>query len=180
MIKNINLGNKESSLKMLKHLKTNKYESLEIRMRNSHIKDLNLLLGRKIFKNDVVYTSASMLWEVMQPLGGRGKHNYHNLTPENVYEALSTMRYSKNVTLSYDNRYVIVTLATTIGEISIAVIVTPSGAMKDNRNNYVTKVITIYPYKKKWEPKGAYMHTVDSLPPPLDSLLQVELVTPFF
>ena len=149
MIKIINLGNQKSAIELLKILKENKYENLEIRLANTHITDLNKLLEKKIFKNGIVYTSASMLWEVMQPIGGRGKHNYHNLSPENVYEALSTMRYSKDVALSYDNRYVIVTLATTIGDISIAVIVTPIGTINMARNKCITKVITIYPYKKK-------------------------------
>ena len=59
------------------------------------------------------------------------------------------MRNSTNVTLSYDNRYVIVTLATTIGDVSIAVIVTPTGSIQQEINKNVAKVITIYPYKKK-------------------------------
>ena len=90
-----------------------------------------------------------MFWEVMQPLGGKGKHHYHNLTPEEVYEALSMMHYSKDVTLSYDNRYVIVTLATTAGGISIAAIVTPEGHTNELVNRDVIKIITMYPQKEK-------------------------------
>lgn len=88
-----------------------------------------------------------MFWEVMQPLGGKGKHHYHNLSPENVYEALSTMRYSNNVTISYDNRYVIVTLATIAGGISIAAIVTPEGHTKQLNKKNVIRIITMYPIK---------------------------------
>ena len=148
MQKNINLGDKGSAIDILRNLKENKYESLEIRVRNSHIKDLNNVLGRKIFKNDVVYANAIMFWEIMQPVGGKGKHHYHNLSPENVYEALSTMRYSNNVTISYDNRYVIVTLATIAGGISIAAIVTPDGHTKQLNKKNVIKIITMYPIKE--------------------------------
>lgn len=147
MQKNINLGDKGSAIDILRSLKENKYESLEIRVRNSHIKDLNNVLGRKIFKNDVVYANAIMFWEIMQPVGGKGKHHYHNLSPENVYEALSTMRYSNNVTISYDNRYVIVTLATIAGGISIAAIVTPEGHTKQLNKKNVIRIITMYPIK---------------------------------
>lgn len=147
MQKNINLGDKGSAIDILRNLKENKYESLEIRVRNSHIKDLNNVLGRKIFKNDVVYANAIMFWEIMQPVGGKGKHHYHNLSPENVYEALSTMRYSNNVTISYDNRYVIVTLATIAGGISIAAIVTPEGHTKQLNKKNVIRIITMYPIK---------------------------------
>lgn len=148
MQKNINLGDKGSAIDILRSLKENKYESLEIRVRNSHIKDLNNVLGRKIFKNDVVYANAIMFWEIMQPVGGKGKHHYHNLSPENVYEALSTMRYSNNVTISYDNRYVIVTLATIAGGISIAAIVTPEGHTKQLNKKNVIRIITMYPIKE--------------------------------
>ena len=147
MQKNINLGDKGSAIDILRNLKENKYESLEIRVRNSHIKDLNNVLGRKIFKNDVVYANAIMFWEIMQPVGGKGKHHYHNLSPENVNEALSTMRYSNNVTISYDNRYVIVTLATIAGGISIAAIVTPEGHTKQLNKKNVIRIITMYPIK---------------------------------
>ena len=147
MQKNINLGDKGSAIDILRNLKENKYESLETRVRNSHIKDLNNVLGRKIFKNDVVYANAIMFWEIMQPVGGKGKHHYHNLSPENVNEALSTMRYSNNVTISYDNRYVIVTLATIAGGISIAAIVTPEGHTKQLNKKNVIRIITMYPIK---------------------------------
>ena len=148
MIKNINLGNKKSAIESLTQLKENKYENLEIRLFNTHITDLNKVLEKKVFKNDVVYANAIMFWEIMQPLGGKGKHHYHSLSPENVYMALSTMRYSKNVKLSYDNRYVIVTLATIVNGVGIAAIVTPNGHAKRFANRDVVKIITIYPCEK--------------------------------
>lgn len=148
MEKFINLGNEKSAIESLKLLKENKYENLEIRLYNTHITELNVLLGKKIFKNDVVYANAGMLWEVMQPEGGRGKHNYHNLSPENVYEALSTIHDSKDVTLSYDNRYVIITLATIKEDVCIAAIVTAEGTLKQNLYKKVTRIITIYPWGK--------------------------------
>ena len=148
MIKFINLGNEKSAIESLTLLKENKYEDLEIRLYNTHITELNALLGKKVFKNDVVYANAMMFWEVMQPLGGKGKHHYHNLTPENVYEALSTMHYSEDVTLSYDERYVIVTLATIADGISIAAIVTPKGNAKQLNGRNIIKIITMYPCNK--------------------------------
>lgn len=148
MEKFINLGNEKSAIETLTLLKENKYENLEIRIYNSHITDLNKTLGKKVFKNNAVYANAIMFWEVMQPVGGKGKHHYHNLSPENLYEALSTLRYSEKVTLSYDNRYVIVTLATIAGGINIAAIVTPEGHAKQLLKRKVVRIITIYPCDK--------------------------------
>ena len=147
MQKIINLGNKKASLELLKHLSKNKYEAIEIRIKNTHIKELNRLIGKKVFKNDMVYADASMFWETMQPLGGRGKHNFHNLSPENVYDALSTIRNSTQVTLSYDNRYVIVTLATLECGVNIIAVVTPTGTIRTNVSKKITKIITLYPHK---------------------------------
>ena len=148
MVKAINVGNEKSAIESLTLLKENKYEDLEIRLHNTHITDLNKVLGKNVFKNGAVYASGIMFWEIMQPLGEKGKHHYHNLTPENVYKALSTMRYSENVSLSYDNRYVIITLATIEDGISIAVIVTPEGHTKKLIRRNVVRIITIYPCKK--------------------------------
>lgn len=147
MQKIINLGNKKASLELLKHLSKNKYEAIEIRIKNTHIKELNKLIGKNVFKNDMVYADASMFWEIMQPLGGRGKHNFHNLSPENVYDALSTIRNSTQVTLSYDNRYVIVTLATLECSVNIIAVVTPTGTLRTNVSKKITKIITLYPHK---------------------------------
>ena len=85
----------------------------------------------------------------MQPIGGKGKYNYHGLTPDKVYDAIATLRFSTDVTLSYDDRYLIVTLATVFDDINIAIVITPKGTKKNNPKNYINKIITIYPYKKK-------------------------------
>ena len=77
-----------------------------------------------------------------------GKHHHHGLRPENIYEALSTMRYSKNISISYDNRYVIVTLASIKEDLNLAVIVEPGGSLKDNAKANIIRIVTIYPYRR--------------------------------
>lgn len=149
MQKNLNIGNKKGSLILLYSIKDGDNAPEDIKIKNSHISDLNKTLGRKVFANNVLYVGSETLREVMQPIGFKGKHNHHGLTPENVYEALCSMRHSNNVTLSYDGRYVIVTSATIIGDINIAVIVTPKGTTKLEINKNVIRIITMYPYNKK-------------------------------
>ena len=145
MIKTINLGNKKESLKALSFIQTKLLIGHDIRINNSHITELNKVIGEQVFRKDAVYISYQTLWEVMQPIGKKNKHHFHGLTPLNVFEALGTMHCSEDVTLSYDNRYVVVTLATVLEDVFLAVVITAGGA-KDNKN--VTRIITIYPVKK--------------------------------
>lgn len=101
-----------------------------------------------VFKKDALYINSESLWKIIQPVGGKGRHHYHVLSPENVFETLSTIRFSKDVTVSYDDRYLILTLATIFDEINIAVVVTPKGYSMDSKIKNINRIITIYPYGK--------------------------------
>ena len=103
---------------------------MDLKIVNTHIRDLNKVLNRNIFKKDALFIHCESLWEIMQPIGKKEKHNYHGLSPEKIYEALSTMRYSKDIIISYDDRYLILTLATVFNDVNIAVIITPKGNTK--------------------------------------------------
>lgn len=149
MLNFINLGKEKSAIKNIEQIKNNKKRFQNIRIINSHITRLNKVIGKKVFKKDALYISAETLWEIMQPLGGKGKHNYHNLSPVDIYNALRTLKDSKDISISYDNRYVIVTLATIFDEANIVVVVSPNDFLNGYPNVEVTKVITIYPIKKK-------------------------------
>ena len=137
------------AIETLETYKEKKSRSDDIRIQNSHITELNKVLNKKVFKKNALFISSQTLWEIMQPIGGKGKHNYHGLTPDKVYDAIATLRFSTDVTLSYDDRYLIVTLATVFDDINIAIVITPKGTKKNNPENYINKIITIYPYKKK-------------------------------
>ena len=41
--------------------------------------DLNEKIGFVIFKNNSLYINSHSLWELMQPIGGKGGHHYHEL-----------------------------------------------------------------------------------------------------
>ena len=150
MFKIVNLGNQEMAIKTIAEIKENDYVPFDVEIRNSHITELNKILGRKIFKNCKLYIGSQTLWEIMQPIGKKGVHHHHGLSPYEVYSALASLRFSKDISISYDNRYLIVTLATTLDNVNIAVIVTPKGNIEGNQKKNVNRVITLYPYKKKW------------------------------
>ena len=149
MVKAINLGNKNESIETLNIFKTKKGNPRYIRIINSNIKELNKVIGRKVFKKDALYINSLSLWEIMQPTGEEGKHHYHGLTPEDVYNALSRLQYSKEVYTSYQDRYVVITDVVVIEEVRLVVIVTPNEfLLKENIDNVVV-IITIYPSDRK-------------------------------
>ena len=150
MFKNINIGNEKATIRVLTIMQSNKKpENYDIRIHNSHIMKLNEVIGKKVFKKDALYIGSETLWEIMQDVGGRGKHHYHGLTPQDVYNALNSLKESNEISLSYDGRYLIVTVATIHDGANLAIIVAPNSSLIKNYNANIIKIITIYPYKKK-------------------------------
>ena len=150
MIKFLNLGNKESAIVTLEEIKNKKVNNYDIRIQNSHITKLNKVIGRRVFKKDALYISSDTLWEIMCLGGEMGKHHHHHgLTPKNIYDALSTMKNSTEVVVSYDGRFIIVTLAKINDVTNLVVIVSPNEPLKGDIFANVTKIITIYPKDKK-------------------------------
>ena len=149
MPKDINLGNEKSALEVLTKIQEKKTTAVDIRIINSHIVSLNTIIERRVFKKDALYVSSETLWEIMQPVGGTGKHNHHGLTPQNLFDALSSIKSPKEIYVSYDNRYLIVTLATIIDGANLVVIVQPNCPLNNNLLANAIKVITIYPKKIK-------------------------------
>ncbi len=149
MNKVLNLGNKEYALKLLGKIKNNNYVPFDLRVTNAHLPALNKIIGRNIFRKDVLYVNTQTLWEIMQPIGGRGKHHYHQLSPQEILDALKDIKNSKDVNESYDGRYLIITLVMHQNDAPIAIILEPHGQLKENVGVDVARVITMYPYNKK-------------------------------
>ena len=148
MIKAINLSNKIESIEALNIFKSRKGNSRYIRIINSNIKELNKVIGRKVFKKDTVFIRSSTLWEIMQPVGGRGEHHYHGLAPEDVYNALSRLQYSKQVTISNDDRFVVITDVEISKKIFLIVVIKANSYLFKLDMKKVVVIITIYPKDK--------------------------------
>ncbi len=149
MQKRLNIGNKESSLELLKLIKETKYAPFDLRIMNAHLLSLNRKIGRTIFRKDALYINSNTLWEIMQPIGGVGKRHYHELSPQDILDTLRGIKDADEVNESYDGRYVIITLVMYQKRIPIAIILEPRGQLIDNTKAEVARVITMYPYNKK-------------------------------
>ena len=145
----LNLANKDVCIALLEEIRDNDYVPFYLRITNSHIKDLNLVIGRNVFRKDAVYVNSQSLWEIMQPVGGKGSHHYHGLTPKQIYNALTHIRYSQNVIVSYDQKYVIITDIDVSDKASLVVVVKPDGYLVKEDQRDVVIVISVYPKDKK-------------------------------
>ena len=81
----------------------------------------------------------------MQPVGGRGNHNYHGLTEEDVFMALSSLKKPKYVLISRDNRYSFISIELSHFDLPLMVIIETNAALIGNINANINKVVTIYP-----------------------------------
>ena len=149
MIKAINLVEKEETINTLQLIRDGKKVSRYIRIINSHIKELNKIIGRNVFKKDAVYINSLTLWEIMQPVGGQGSHHYHGLAPEEVYNALSRIQYSKNVITTDEDRLIVISDVEIKEGLFLLVIIARDQNLYKERLDNVAVIITIYPSNRK-------------------------------
>ena len=159
----INIAERESAINQLTTFRDKEYTPFYVRISNSHIKNLNKVIGRTVFRKDALFINSLSLWEIMQSEGEEGTHHYHGLTPEEVYNALARLKDSNEVYTSYQDRYIVITDVIVRNDLKLVIIISPNEALyKENINN-VEVIITIYPSdrkslmrkNKKWEPSGA-------------------------
>ena len=80
----------------------------------------------------------------MQPIGDKGRHNYHGLESNEIVDALSLVSEPILIYETYSNRYGIVVN----GEPKykhIMIVVELNASLSNNRDANVNKIVTIYP-----------------------------------
>ena len=141
----INLGNKTFALLVLEQLKENDYVPFDVEITNSHITELNELTGKKLFSKASLFVNSNTIHELMQPIGGKGQHNYHGLTPEDIYMALSSIKDPKYVFIVKNKRYAIISIELSHYKNPLMIVVeTGAGTLLNDKAN-INKVVTIYP-----------------------------------
>lgn len=145
MRKIINIGNKKNALNTLLYYRTNEYVPFDVKIINTHIKELNDLIGLNIFSKDSLFINSKTLWEIMQPVGGKGNHNYHGLTEVDVYLALESIQNPYAVITSINDRYSIISVEVSHFNKQLVVIIEKNASLILNTKANVNKVVTIYP-----------------------------------
>ena len=148
MNKIINIAKKESSIEVIKQIKEKDYVPFDLKIVNSHIMDLNEKIGFVIFKNNSLYINSHSLWELMQPIGGKGGHHYHELTEEDIYIALVSIKDPYAVIDEGDNKYSIVSIFMSHINKPLLLVVEVNANLIINALAKVNKIVTIYPKDK--------------------------------
>ena len=91
MKKTINIKNEDDAEKMLYRFKNKRYSPIDIHFTNTDLKKLNALVGINLFRKNDLYVNSDTLYDIMQPIGGKGKHNYHGLTPKEILDVLNNL-----------------------------------------------------------------------------------------
>ena len=145
MKKTINIKNIEEAEVLLNAYKKKKYSPIDIRLSNTHLTKINTLVGINLFSKNDLFVSSDTLYDIMQPIGGKRKHNYHGLTPRELVEVFNSFvdPYCLYIT-DLGRRGIISTITSETGLPLISIIEIGAGLIGNVRAN-INKMITIYP-----------------------------------
>ena len=87
----INVKKREEAIKNVGVFRKKKYENKDIRFTNVNLLEINKLIDKQLFYKNDLFINSETLWELTQPIGESGKHNYHELTPEDIVDSLNSI-----------------------------------------------------------------------------------------
>ena len=144
MNKVINIKNKKA-IKEIRQLGDKLLSNSDIKFENVHLKKINKLLPHELFSKNDLYINSVTIWELMQPLGKSGSHNYHGLLAEDIYFAINTMETPYCVfKIKYD-RYAVVPVYISSYKNPIMIVVEIGAGLVTNKNANINKIVTMYP-----------------------------------
>ena len=141
----INVGNMKNALEVLKKIKETNYAPFDIKITNCHITRINSLVGFTLFRKDILYVNSRALWEIMHEVGGRGSHNYHGLTIEDVYYGLKNASQPQSVVRVKDTRFALISVELCHFDKPLMIVIEVGSELLGKVNANVNKIVTIYP-----------------------------------
>lgn len=142
----INIKNKQEATRIISKFKEKRYKNIDVRFKNTRLKRINILIGTNIFYKNDLFVNSDTLWEIMQPFGEKGSHNYHNLTAKEIVEVVSDLTNPQCVFKTKDNsRYGIVSLIISENGKPLIVIIEIGAGLIGDTNANVNKFVTMYP-----------------------------------
>ena len=150
MNKIINVGNKESAIKVIGQIKEKDYVPFDLKITNSHIMSLNEKIGFVVFRKDSLYINSHSLWELMQPTGGKGGHHYHELTEEDIFIALSSIKEPYAVIDEENSKYTIISIIKSHFERPLLVVIEVNAPLIVNKKAKINKIVNIFGFTSHW------------------------------
>ena len=81
----------------------------------------------------------------MQPMGKSGSHNYHQLTPDDIYNALKSIKNPEYVIKAKLDRYAIIPVYVSSFNLPLMVVIEKGAELINKKNANINKIVTIYP-----------------------------------
>ena len=141
----INIKETKTAIKEVDVYRKKKYEGKDVRFTNVNLLKLNEILSEPLFYKNDVFINSETLWELMQDLGGSGKHNYHDLTAEDIITALKSIAAPYAVIDNQINRYAIITTTLSHFNEPLMIVIEIGGGLFSNSDANINKIVTIYP-----------------------------------
>ena len=143
----INIKNKRA-INEIQKFKDKKYSLVDIKLENVHLREVNKLLPFILFEKNDLYINSVTLWELMQPTGSTGIHNYHGLSPEDIYNALNSIEEPYCVFRVKNERYAIIPTYISSFKEPLMVVIEKGSELINKKNANINKIVTIYPKSK--------------------------------
>lgn len=136
---------KRKSIDEIQKFKDKKYSLIDIKFENVHLKEMNKIVLFDLFDKNDLYINSTTLWELMQPIGSAGSHNYHNLNPLDIYNVLNKITEPYCVFKVKNGRYAVVPVYLSSFDEPLMVVIEKGAKLINMQNANVNKIITIYP-----------------------------------
>ena len=84
----------------------------------------------------------------MQPVGGKGGHHYHELTEEDIYVALASIKEPYAVIDEENSKYTIISIIKSHFERPLLVVIEVNAPLIVNKKAKINKIVTIFAKRK--------------------------------
>ena len=133
------------AIKEIRNFRDKKYSLVDIKIKNVHLRELNKLMSFELFDKNDLYINSVTLWELMQPIGNSGSHNYHELSPEDICSALNSITTPKCIFRVKNKRYAIVPVLISSYDEPLMIVIEKDAGLINNQNAKINKIVTMYP-----------------------------------
>ena len=133
------------AIKEIREFRDKLFSQCDIRFTNVHMKKLNKIINVDLFSKNDLYINSTTLFELMQPIGNAGSHNYHELTPEDILNALNSIIDPLAVFSVKYERYAVVPVYNSSFNEPLMVVIETNAPLLNRQNANINKIVTIYP-----------------------------------
>lgn len=144
MIKVINVKS-ANALEKITEYKNKQFVMHDVRLENVHLRKINELVRSNLFTKNDLFVNSVGLWELMQPKGQKGGHNYHDLSPKEVLDALNNIVSPYCIFKTKQGRLSIILSCVCHEGKPLMAIVEINADLIDKKNAKINKLVSLYP-----------------------------------